>query len=200
MLAASDNGIDHIADVLVKVFFRRHFLCLSQQGHLVVTVKAFIGVIYGLLLLNAQARASQAAFIHAAYRGRVVAADNQERRNVFVYAGHPGGITPFPYGDKLMKQDHAGKPHARLDFAVTAYLAEVADDDFVPENTVVADMGANHNKVVAPDFSEGVMVHTRVNSDLFANSVIVADYEAAEFRIRTKIEYLRFASDDTVGK
>jgi hypothetical protein len=83
---------------------------------------------------------------------------------------------------------------------VTAYLREITEDDFVFKNTIVAYMHANHNQIGVTDFGEGIVVHTRMYSNLFATCVVVADYQAAYFGVGTKIEYLGLASYHAIGK
>jgi hypothetical protein len=200
MLAASDYCIDHITDVFIEAGFFSHLLCLLQQGHLIVTIEAFVAVYDCLLLLFVKACAAEPSFIYAAYFGRIVTADNKKRRDILVNAGQPGGIAPPAYSNELMQQDNARQPYACFDFAVAAYLGEVAKDGFIFDDAIVTDVDANHNEVIAAYFGEGIVVHTGVNGDLFADSIVVADYKAAELGVGTKIENLRFASDDTVGK
>jgi hypothetical protein len=79
-------------------------------------------------------------------------------------------------------------------------LREVAENDFVFKDTIVAYMHANHNQIRIADFGEGVVVHTRMNSNLLANCVVVADYQAADLGVGAKIEYLGLAAYYAIGK
>jgi hypothetical protein len=61
-------------------------------------------------------------------------------------------------------------------------------------------MHANHNQIGIAYPGKGVVVHTRMNSNLFANCVVVADYQAADFGVGAKIEYLWLAAYYAIGK
>jgi hypothetical protein len=64
----------------------------------------------------------------------------------------------------------------------------------------MAYMHANHNQIGIADFGEGVVVHARMNSNLFANRVVVAYYQAADFGVGAEIEYLGLAAYYAIGK
>jgi hypothetical protein len=99
-----------------------------------------------------------------------------------------------------MQQDYAGKPHARFDFAMAAYLREVTKNSFIFNDAIVTDVDADHNEVIIAHFCAAVEVHTGMDGNLLADSVVVADYKTAELGVGLEIENLRYAPDDTVGK
>jgi hypothetical protein len=99
-----------------------------------------------------------------------------------------------------MQQDNPRKPHACFDFAMAAYLSEVAKNGFIFNDAIVTDVDAYHKQVLITNFCAAVVVHTGVNGGLFADTVVVADYQAAELGIGFEIENLGNAPDDAVGK
>jgi hypothetical protein len=83
---------------------------------------------------------------------------------------------------------------------MAAYLREITQNDFVFEDTIVAYMHANHNQIGIAYFREGVVMHTRMNSDLLADGIVVADYQPADFGVGAKTQYLGLAAYYAIGK
>jgi hypothetical protein len=198
VFAAVYNGFSHCAGVRVYVrLCEKQFCIFEQRGF--CSVEFFECFVNCRLLLFGKTCAFQAAFVDCAYQRRIMPAYNNERRNIVVEARKPGRIAPSADGNELMNLDGAAEPDAGFYFAVTADLRIVAEDGFVLDDAVVADVNAYHYHIVIAYFCDAVGSYARMYGNAFADDVAITDFERAEGRIGLCAEHLRVSADDAIG-
>ena len=198
MLAAVDNRIGHSFYVLIQTAFCGKGFCVFEKRRFALE-QEFKGIVNLPLLVFAEACPHQSSFVYHSNLGRVMAADYDERRNIVIYAGETGGIAPFADGNKLMNQHDAAEPDACFNFAVSADLRAVAENSFVLNDAVVADMNAYHNHIIIADDGFAVRVYARMYGYEFADDIFIADFELAEDAVGRYAEHLRISAYNAAG-
>ena len=114
-----------------------------------------------------------------------MAADDDKRRHIVVDASVAGGVTPLADRDKLVDRDHTRKPGARFDLTVTGNLRAVTDHDLVFQQTIVPEMHIDHQQIAVAHNGILVRIHARMDGDVLADNIVVADRQAADLRVVT---------------
>ncbi len=110
-------------------------------------------------------------------------ADGQERRYVPGDSGKTRDVAPFAYSNKLVRPGETAEPGTVIDFAVTAYLHEIAHNNLVSKSAVVPNVGAYHNEIIITNCSLGAFMHTGMDCYLLVNDVSIAHHKPADFVI-----------------
>jgi hypothetical protein len=200
LLTAFDYHINHIPHIPIEFIFGSQGPGIFQQRAAVLAIKFFVCLNYFLLLLLSQAGSCHTSLIDCPNSRRIMAADYQKRWNIMVNPGKSGRIAPPADSYKLMQQNHPTEPNTRLNLTVPAYLSIVAHNNPVFKHTVMADVYANHKKIIIAYLRSFTSMYTRMYCNLLTNNIFVSDYESAYLVIHTQTKYLWRSSDYAIGK
>lgn len=158
-----------------------------------VLIEDSIGVMDGFDNFGFEATTTQTDVVQSAV-GNGLASSNAERRNVLACAGAAANHDVTTNVAELMNQDVGAENGKVIDDHLSGNFRGVTNDASVPKDYVVCDVHSLHEKIVAADNGFAFCRSTSIDSDVFSNGVVVADFSGGFLSL--ELQVLRYGSDD----